>query len=73
MSFKVGAKVGGELVFNGLRFQTREEGEAYGKDLFSRWTLTTGYEVQESEDAVNYRFTDKGLESVDQLAETPTN
>jgi len=38
----------GEWVGNQLRFATKEEAEAYGRDLFSRWTLVREYRVVEA-------------------------
>ena len=43
---------------NALRFATREEAEAYARDLYSRWTLCEGHCAQESEDEVNYAWVD---------------
>lgn len=41
---------------NGLAFATRVEAEAYAKDLYSRWSQPTGYEIRESAEPVNYRW-----------------
>jgi hypothetical protein len=49
---------------NALRFATAEEAEAYAKNLYSRWTAMTKYEIKGCDDPVNYRWTDEGLESV---------
>lgn len=57
----------GKFTGNGLRFETKEEAEANVRDLFSRWTLVTETRVVESPDPVNYRWTSKGLEKVDDL------
>jgi hypothetical protein len=43
---------------NGLRFDTKEEAEAYVKDLFGRWTQVRETRVVKSEDVVNYRWVD---------------
>lgn len=45
--FKVGVIVPGEREpsFNGLRFKTEEEANAYGSDLLSRWLLPTSFVV----------------------------
>lgn len=67
-SFKVGVRVLGEehhLSYNALRFATAEEAESYAKDLFSRWTMMVGYEIEPSDDPVNYRWTDQGLQAVE--------
>lgn len=48
---------------NSLAFATKEEAEAYGSDLYGRWTIPTGYEVRESDEPVNYRWVDgEGLQ-----------
>ncbi len=41
---------------NSLAFATAEEADAYGRDLCSRWTQPTGYEVRESDEPANYRW-----------------
>ena len=66
MSWKTAVKVHGEPQwnYNSLRFATKEEAEAYGKDLFSRWMLVREWEAQESDDPVNYRFSSGVLEPV---------
>jgi hypothetical protein len=38
---------------NGLRFVTRDQAEAYARDLFSRWTLVREWRVVESTDEPN--------------------
>jgi len=43
---------------NGLRFATREEADAYGDELLSRWTMPDTYRVAVSADPVNYVFKD---------------
>jgi hypothetical protein len=66
MSYKAAIKVTGEtgLSYNALRFATPEEATAYAKNLFSRWMLMTGFEVETSEDAVNYVWGNNGLTAV---------
>jgi hypothetical protein len=66
MSYKAGIKVSGEngLSYNALRFTTPEEATAYAKNLRSRWMLMTGFEIETSEDAVNYKFVDGQLSSI---------
>lgn len=49
--------------YNGLRFGTREEAEAYGVDLFCRWTALQRYEVHESDDQPSHTFRG-GVESL---------
>jgi len=41
---------------NSLRFETKEEAEAYVKDLYFRWTLVRKTRVVESKDPVNYTW-----------------
>ncbi len=51
----------GQWVGNALRFATREEAEHYARDLFSRWMLVKETRVVESDETVNYTWTEKGL------------
>lgn len=49
-------------VGNALRFATEEEAMASAENLFSRWTVPTGYHAKQSDDPVNYRWdADQGL------------
>ncbi len=54
-SWKVGCKTRGDSdwAYNGLRFATKEEAEAYGSELFCRWTALEHYEAHPSEDEPN--------------------
>jgi hypothetical protein len=54
-SYKVGVKTAGdrEWCCNGLRFRSREEAEAYGIDLFMRWTAVREWAVLESDEEPN--------------------
>ena len=54
-SFKVGVLTPGDRdwVYNGLRFATRAAADAYGRDLYSRWTAVREYTVTASPDAAN--------------------
>ena len=52
---------------NSLRFATREEAEANVSDLYGRWLAVTDTRVVESDDPVNYRWTDEGLVPVEVL------
>ena len=54
MTFKVAVKVRGESgwSYNALRFPTREEAEAYARNLASRWMGVEKWEIQESDDPV---------------------
>jgi hypothetical protein len=56
-SFKaeVIADSSGKWVANAVRLATREEAEAYGRNLFDRWTLVRQVRVAESEDPPNYK------------------
>jgi len=66
MSYKAAIKVGlgNERSYNSLRFATPEEATAYAKNLFSRWMLMTGFEVEPSEDAVNYVWENNVLTAI---------
>jgi hypothetical protein len=70
MSLKVAVKVSGESKpsYNSLRFATASEATAYAENLFSRWMLMTGFEIEESEDSVNYSWTDGNLVAVQEKA-----
>lgn len=67
MSWKpeVIADSSGEWTGNGLRFETKEEATANVRDLYSRWTLVSDTRVVESDDPVNYRWTDHGLVKIE--------
>ncbi len=54
----------GNWVGNALRFATKEEAEGNVRNLYSRWTSVRETRVVESADPVNYKWTDKGLETV---------
>ena len=57
MGFKYGVQLKGEpLAFNALVFATREEADAAGRELLSRWYSPIGYEVIETTDTVNYHM-----------------
>lgn len=60
ISYKCEVKTAGDSdwVSNSLRFATREEAEAYGNDLFSRWTAVEQKQVVPSSDPINYRWVD---------------
>ena len=66
MSWKpeVIADSSGKWCGNGLRFATKEEAESNVRDLMMRWMLVRETRVVETDDPVNYRWTDKGLEAV---------
>ncbi len=58
MSFKmeVIADSSGKFVTNAVALATKEEAEAYGKDLAGRWMLVREVRVVESDEKVNYRW-----------------
>ena len=67
MSWKAEVQVKGEgerWHDNALRFATKAEAVDYGKDLYSRWTLTTAHRATESVDPVNYVWQDGKAVSV---------
>lgn len=45
--FRVAVNINGEVVYNGLRFATREEAEAHASDVMSRWLLVDSYQIEE--------------------------
>lgn len=63
MSYKAAIIAVGESTpsYNGLRFATSDEANAYGKNLFSRWMGMKSFTVEESSDPVNYQFVDGKL------------
>lgn len=58
MSYKCEVRTVGETSYcsNGLRFETEQECQDYGYDLWSHWFGADSFRVAVSEDAVNYRF-----------------
>ena len=58
MSHKVEVLVDGDTswVSNALRFETTEEAESYGKDLFRRWLAVKEWRIADSDEPVNYRI-----------------
>jgi len=63
VSWKTAVKVFGEPQwnYNALRFATREEAEAYGADLASRWILVRDWEAQVDDEPPNYRLEGRQL------------
>jgi hypothetical protein len=55
----------GEWCANALRFATREEADAYVRDLSCRWTAVQSTRVIESSDNVNAAFTGGRIQMVD--------
>jgi len=58
MSWKAEVRVGNDDKFysNDLRFSTKEEAEAYGRDLMSRWMATVAMQAVEDDAPVNYNL-----------------
>jgi hypothetical protein len=56
ISWKTEVLVEGKWATNALRFATKEEAEASGNELLSRWFVPSDSRAAESEDPVNYRF-----------------
>jgi hypothetical protein len=54
-SWKAGVKTSGDRdwVYNGLRFKTKEEAEAYVSDLSMRWTAVQETHVEQSDEEPN--------------------
>ena len=50
----------GERLGNAQVFATREEAQSSAEDRFRVWTMPTGYGVDETADAVTYRWTRSG-------------
>jgi hypothetical protein len=55
-SWKSEVLVGREWVTNSCRYATREEAEAAGRELLSRWFAPTDSRAVPAEEPVNYRF-----------------
>ena len=58
----------GKWYGNALRFATREEAEDNAENLRMRWLLVRETRAVESDDVVNYRWTDDGLKAVEKAA-----
>lgn len=56
MSWKMEVCCQGEWSTNGCRYATKEEAEAAGTELLSRWYVPTASRAAESTDPVNWRF-----------------
>lgn len=70
MSFKVEviADSSGKWCSNAVRLATREEAQAYGRNLAGRWTLVRDWRVVESEDPANFKADAAGnVEPIGQL------
>ncbi len=55
-SWKTEVCVDGQWATNALRFATKNEAEAAGQELLSRWWVPTDSRAAESDDPVNYKF-----------------
>lgn len=55
-SWKIEVLVGALWSSNALRFATKGEAEASGRELLSWWHLPDAARAAESEDAVNHKF-----------------
>jgi hypothetical protein len=56
MSWKTEVCVNGDWSTNSCRYETKEEAEAAGRELLSRWFLPTDSRAATSDDPVNYQF-----------------
>lgn len=57
-SWKPEVLVSGTWSGNSLRFATKEEAEASGRELLGRWFVPVDSRATESDDPVNYKFVD---------------
>ena len=66
MSWKAKFKVVNDPKFysNGVTLSTKAEAEAYAKDKFANWTMSTDWLVEESEEVPNYIFQSGYLEPI---------
>ena len=55
-NYKYGVIVDGKLAFNSLVYATSGEADDAARELMGRWYVPTGYEVVETDKAVNYTF-----------------
>jgi len=56
MSYKTEVLVGGKWSTNAVRFATRKEAQAAGRELLCRWFVPTDSRAAKSTDPVNYKF-----------------
>lgn len=66
MGYKVWVDVGeAKPSTNDLVFRTKGEAEAYGQDLWGRWTSVKKFEIKRTKKPVNYTLNnDVGLKEV---------
>jgi hypothetical protein len=57
----------GKFCGNGVRLATKKEAEDYAVDLQWRWILVREWRVVESDDPVNYVWTENGARSVKEM------
>jgi hypothetical protein len=58
VSFKPEVEVQGAWSANGLRFRTEAEAHAYAQDLYSRWTLCSGFRATPCGDEPTHEWID---------------
>lgn len=65
-SFKPVVRTGNDPKWysNSLRFRTEAEARRWAADLYSRWTLTTDYGAEPSEDEPNYEIVDDTVREI---------
>lgn len=61
---EVQTEVHGPWSFNALRFATKEQANAYGRDLWARWTSVREWRVADSTDPVTHIWTAEGLKEI---------
>jgi len=68
-SYKAEVLVDGETkwVSNGVAFATKEEAESYARDLDWRWTAKKQMRVVESDEPVNYVWTERGAKPLEEI------
>jgi hypothetical protein len=69
MSWKVEviADRSGKWTSNQLRFATKPEADAYGRDLEARWTLVDEWRAVETDDAATHHWNGDGVVRMEQL------
>ena len=68
MAYKYGMIFNGqaEPSFNAVVLATHDEADDAAREIMSRWFVPTGWEIIETDDAVNYKIDwDNGLQSLD--------
>ncbi len=67
MSWKPEVEVDGQWSRNALVFETEEEAAESARELFGRWTLTTGHRAIEVDEPINYALIDGVLVAVKEV------